>query len=648
MNNLKAALGWFELGLRPFPCYEKDEWHGDALRLRKSPRTKRGFYDSFTKRDEILSYWERHPEHLVGVWCGTDLVVLDIDIDREDGRDGQFQLDDNQLPVPDTFSVRTQSGGEHRFYRNTEGGTVGPAANIVLDNGVVLSGVDRRAGNSYFIAWSEEVPKSLDELAPAPKWLLAPSHSSSAKAHDGTISDWFASIPKGEPTGRVKKVIDRMGRMPEAQFGHDRMRDSQFELVQLAGEGHEGVLQGLFILKEQWLRPPWDKPKYEVDWEKSLMGAIKKFGGLPEIPIDKSEDQKTREAIARRAREKRIEIEADALILAEGYSGTTLLTFDELRNLQRDYLIQDFVPLFKGITVMVAKPNIGKTFAYIDMVCSMVFEIDWMGKKTSQTKTLIVLGEGTHGYMDRLEAWCARHSKPIEEIEKWVHFVDSANLSNSASVERLRDLVSELSIGFIVLDTWAATSGIPDEDKAAVTSIALNKLRETANQASILLVHHPNKSSEDSNRPIARGSSALDGRADVVMTIVEDKNYKSKSGASRDWKMISTESKHGGKNRGAKQETIRGAYLESYADSAVWMVEMSSLIRPGTAIVQEHLSGDSSVRDFAVKIGKSESTAARYLKDAVADGVAQVEKKDSPNHPDIYSPTWSGLSRRSG
>ena len=396
------------------------------------------------------------------------------------------------------------------------------------------------------------------------------------------------------------------------------------------------------------MRPPWDKAKYEVDWEKSLIGAIKKFGALAARENGESEDELFAAAVRKRTWDKRVEIESDARLLADGYSGTTLLTFDELRNLQRDYLVQDFVPLFKGLTVMVAKPNMGKTFAYIDMVCRMVFNMEWMGKKTSRTKTLLVLGEGTHGYMDRLEAWCTKHSKPVAEVENWVHIVDGANLSNSASLERLSALVGELSIGFIVLDTWAATSGVPDEDKAAVTSIALNKLRETVDQASILLIHHPNKSSEDSTRPVARGSSALEGRADVVMTIVEDKKYKSKSGMSREWKMLSTESKHGGKNRGAKQESIRGAYLESFSDSAVWEVDTSSLVRPGTALVQEHLTGPMSIQDFVAKTGKSPSTAGRYLQDAVADGVVIKVKSKAANQPDIFEPTMSELSRRSG
>ena len=648
MDNLKAALGWFDLGLRPFPCYEKDEWQGDTLRLRKSPRTKRGFYDAFDSRAQIENYWLEHPEHLVGVWCGERLVVLDIDIDKDDGRDGQFALDENGVDVPKTFSVRTHSGGEHRFYLNSTGAPLGPASNIVLENGLVLPGVDRRAGSSYFIAWSDEVPQSLEELAPAPAWLLRPHSSSSLSAHDGSLSEWFESLPQGHPTPRVRDFVDRILAVPDSKFGHDAMRDRQFELVQLAVEGHTGVLQALFALKERWLRPPWDKAKYEVDWEKSLIGAIKKFGALAARENGESEDELFAAAVRKRTWDKRVEIESDARLLAEGYSGTTLLTFDELRNLQRDYLVQDFVPLFKGLTVMVAKPNMGKTFAYIDMVCRMVFNMEWMGKKTSRTKTLLVLGEGTHGYMDRLEAWCTKHSKPVAEVENWVHIVDGANLSNSASLERLSALVGELSIGFIVLDTWAATSGVPDEDKAAVTSIALNKLRETVDQASILLIHHPNKSSEDSTRPVARGSSALEGRADVVMTIVEDKKYKSKSGMSREWKMLSTESKHGGKNRGAKQESIRGAYLESFSDSAVWAVDTSSLVRPGTALVQEHLTGPMSIQDFVAKTGKSPSTAGRYLQDAVADGVVIKVKSKAANQPDIFEPTMSELSRRSG
>lgn len=115
MSNLQRAIDWYRIGGKPFPCYEVDTWIGDNLHERKSPRTTRGFYDAFDNEDDIRAYWTENPKHLVGIWCGPLIVVLDIDkkykfdpvTGEEIAIDGQFHLDQNNVDVPPTFSVQT-------------------------------------------------------------------------------------------------------------------------------------------------------------------------------------------------------------------------------------------------------------------------------------------------------------------------------------------------------------------------------------------------------------------------------------------------------------------------------------------------------------------------------------------------------------
>lgn len=171
-DNLAAALGWFELGFLPFPCYSADTWIRHNLHLTKSPNTKRGFYDAFRSAEAIRSHWTESPDDLVGVWCQDKVVVLDID---KGSKDGFFSLEDNQVVPPATFSVTTQSGGEHKFYAHPRDVKLGPDTDLVLENGVVLTGVDRRTGNSYFVAWSDQVPTSLKALQQLQNGCLKPA-----------------------------------------------------------------------------------------------------------------------------------------------------------------------------------------------------------------------------------------------------------------------------------------------------------------------------------------------------------------------------------------------------------------------------------------------------------------------------------------
>lgn len=86
--------------------------------------------------------------------------------------------------------------------------------------------------------------------------------------------------------------------------------------------------------------------------------------------------------------------------------------------------------------------------------------------------------------------------------------------------------------------------------------------------ATHLVVHHPRKSEEDTDHPILRGSGALDGRADVVMTMYRDRKFLPKTGEKADYMALSTDD-HGGKNRSAATETIQGLYLSEQLQCGV-------------------------------------------------------------------------------
>lgn len=644
MDNLKIALAWFDLGLPVFPCYEIDTWVGTKLHPRKSPRTKRGFYDSFTSREEVSEHWKKNPDHLVGVWCKDILVVLDIDSDPDRGIDGQFEMDEHGVIPPQTHSVITPRGGSHHFYLKPEGISLGPDADITLPNGTILRGVDRRAGDSYFIAWSADVPESLSHFAPAPDWLLVLSSNAELSPFSGSDREWFERLTGGPAD---KSVQDALARIPLGEFAHDEMRDRQLELVRLGAEGHPGVVDALGLLKSRWLTPPWDQPEWENDWIASLRGAIRKFGAYgPANPAELS-DEDFDKRVQTRLLEMKINLAAEVLLASEGSRETVLVTLDELRLLPQEYLVESFVPRNNGIVVVVAKRSQGKTFAYIDMVLSAVFEKPWMGKKTKRAKVLIVLGEGQHGFYERLEAWCDYYGHPIEEVGKWVYFATGVNLNSPHSLKRLSEFVADLGIELVVIDTWAATSGLPDEDKAAFVSRTLNQLEGALGVASVLITHHPNKSSEDTNRLVPRGSGAFEGRADVVIALQPDKSYRSRGGLNESWLSLSTEAERGGKNRGAAQETIRGAYLKPHAGSQVWVHDASSLVKDGTAHVLRHFENPTSAKAYADMTGVSTSTARRYLNDAVADGVLEVAKSQNPSEADIFSLSMSELFRRS-
>jgi hypothetical protein len=447
----------------------------------------------------------------------------------------------------------------------------------------------------------------------------------------GSIRDWEDALVKGVPSG---EVVAAMGRIPEKDFGHGEMLTRQTELVMLGASGAVGVDVALAALKEAWLRPPYNTGKHEREWEIALTGAVNKFGGgAPKTPADDEDYFQTR--IEHHFIEEKAKLEAKRLILSEAFVGSEELTWDDLELSVGSYIVQDLLP-DDSICFLVAKRNMGKTFAYIDMACSIAAGLAWLGKPTRQVHITIVIGEGLNGYVNRVKAWCSFRSVDFEDIKPWFSFIDGANLNNDSSLERIRTVAEKNRSELIIFDTWSNVSGTTNEDDAAMNAMILNAAKAIKSETSLLFVHHPRKSDSDGERPIMRGSGVLDGRAEVVMTLFKDKDFKPTSGVVETWLALSTEMDHAGKNRGAATETIRGLYVTPYSESAVFTRDASSAMSTGAARVFYNLKGRMSVSEFAKKMGKSTSTARRDLQDAVAEGIAS-EVEGTGNVGNTYS-----------
>lgn len=312
---------------------------------------------------------------------------------------------------------------------------------------------------------------------------------------------------------------------------------------------------------------------------------------------------------------------AERRLAGEQYIGSEELSWDDLDALDGTFMVEDLVP-DEAVVFLLAKRNYGKTFAYISMVCSMIYGEPWLGKKTRQAKVTIVIGEGVNGFKRRMVAWAEDRGYDPNEIPKWVSFVHGANLMSDESVRRIREVTERNKTELIIWDTWANVAGVPDSDKDMLVTNAMNSAMAVQPGATNLFVHHPRKAEEDSDKPVLRGSNALDGRADVVMTLYRDKKFNSPTPVKgRRWLAVSTEDDHGGKNRNAATETIRGCYLDECGNSAVFrQLAVESLTRESRLALETLGTAAMTVEEFETASGKSRATAYRYLKQAVADG----------------------------
>lgn len=268
-DNGERALALASIGLHVFPCWET----GDGL---KSPRTEHGFLEATTDPTQILAWWNAAPEALIGVACGVSGLVV-MDIDRKPDKDGWASLTSAGLqPELFTYWYETASGGHHIVYAAPPQ-VPGPTQNHKLDDGTKLMGVDRRSGGSYFIWWDEAWPDSRDEFKPAPEWFL--NHTGTeGDGWGGTLGEWLATIGGGHMSNLVKAALRKI---PEGDFGRGELWSRMVHLIRLATvDGEPGIGEALEILRAEWLRGPWNQPKYQREWAVSLTNAVQANGGV--------------------------------------------------------------------------------------------------------------------------------------------------------------------------------------------------------------------------------------------------------------------------------------------------------------------------------------------------------------------------------
>ncbi|AGS71166.1 bifunctional DNA primase/polymerase [Streptomyces collinus] len=184
---LRAALTAAERGWHVFPCRPGSKppaLHGEKTCTRTDPCTTghvKWEQRATTDPARIRAAWSRAPFN-VGIATGpSGLVVIDLDVPKDknssDAPCGATTFaalcERAGHAVPNTYRVRTASGGEHLYFTCPPGARLGNTAGTVADS------VDTRAWGGYVVAagsvtaagWYEALCASL--AAPLPAWLLS-------------------------------------------------------------------------------------------------------------------------------------------------------------------------------------------------------------------------------------------------------------------------------------------------------------------------------------------------------------------------------------------------------------------------------------------------------------------------------------------
>lgn len=137
---------------------------------------ERGLYSATTDAAMVSQLWRDNPRANIGVPCGANFWVLDID-PRHGGGDALSALEDQFGELPRTLTARTPSGGVHLFFsplneaRNSAG-KVGQGIDVRGHGGYVCVEGSTVAGTGYGFQDWDPLMLEAPEILPAPAWLI--------------------------------------------------------------------------------------------------------------------------------------------------------------------------------------------------------------------------------------------------------------------------------------------------------------------------------------------------------------------------------------------------------------------------------------------------------------------------------------------
>jgi AAA domain/Bifunctional DNA primase/polymerase, N-terminal/Primase C terminal 1 (PriCT-1) len=210
------------------------------------------------------------------------------------------------------------------------------------------------------------------------------------------------------------------------------------------------------------------------------------------------------------------ELEAIARSISSRPSGAPPLHLTTVKELlaspPTSYLIDNV--LGAGTTaVLYGEPGSGKTLIALGMAFCLASGVPWQGHDVSGGPVLYLATEGHASLPDRVRALCSHHA--LEHIPQLKFLNRGVDLTDPAFLSVFADLVESQQPTLLIVDTMARAIGNGDENSSRDTNALignLEALRERCPGLTVLVLHHPAKTSGD-----LRGSSAIKASADLVL-----------------------------------------------------------------------------------------------------------------------------------
>jgi hypothetical protein len=267
----ETALRYAAAGIPVFPCRPGD----------KRPATAKSFHDATTDPDQINRWWAEADYNLAlepeqAGWCVVDLDPKNGGIDAWEALDGD---------KPETYTVRTPSGGKHLYFQ----GSMGPSASRLA------LGTDIRGSRSYVLIPPSVVNNTpytvVNEAdpAPLPAWIPNTLGSSERLQAQTLTTEIELDLPDNidRARQRLRSLVAADDVAHEGEGGDDRTYRLAAELLNL-GLTPETVQALILAEWNNHCDPPWseddlaEKVQNATRYAQNEPGSWGQLQGIPE------------------------------------------------------------------------------------------------------------------------------------------------------------------------------------------------------------------------------------------------------------------------------------------------------------------------------------------------------------------------------
>jgi hypothetical protein len=497
---LESALRWAEAGFHVFAVQEGDK---------KPLPGSNAWRDATVDPDKIRAMWAPNPNYNLA--CAPSLnecSVLDVDLPL-----GEATLnviaDAENTPVPNTFAIRTPSGGRHLWFHGicptsvgTDKAGLGPKLDTRGTGGYVLLPPSKVGEMEY-----EE--ENEFEIAPLPEWVACRL----SRNTDIRRSAEGATLDEPQNIARAIAQIKGMGKIRQRGFDADGGGADASTYIAFCKTRDQNISEGLAL----------DLVKEHLD----IMPRDERFEAFLERKRDSAYRYGQNEAGAWATRSGK---EAFA-----NYAGTTEQTDNpssdsglssrfhfrsiaEQKNRKpTQWLIEEMIPR-EAIGFMYGDSDSFKTFLALDICLGLSSATVTFGfTPTERIETAYIAGEGPAEIeTKRRPAW-----QVARDVADDIPFftIDEMPIANDGSVAIFLDTAKEEKRRpkLVVIDTAFWFGGGLDMNNGKDVSFVMGEARKIKKElkCSVMLLHHVGKREELG----MTGSRHLFGASDFVIEV---------------------------------------------------------------------------------------------------------------------------------